>query len=114
MSAFSIIPVGHVEAGLRTWDKYSPFLEEINRQMTDRIADICFAPTRLSANNLIQGKGVETDNVFVTGNTVIDALHYTLHKDYKNRFGPNPSRTKNGTINDAPTGKSRGANGSCL
>ena len=84
MSAFfHHIPVGHVEAGLRTWDKYSPFPEEINRQMTDRIADMYFAPTRLSANNLIQ-EGVETDNVFVTGNTVIDALHYTLHKDYKN------------------------------
>lgn len=86
MSAFfHHIPVGHVEAGLRTWDKYSPFPEEINRQMTDRIADMYFAPTRLSANNLIQ-EGVETDNVFVTGNTVIDALHYTLHKDYKIPF----------------------------
>ncbi|MBT3276351.1 MAG: UDP-N-acetylglucosamine 2-epimerase (non-hydrolyzing) [Spirochaetales bacterium] len=70
-------PVGHVEAGLRTYDKYSPWPEEINRQMTGRIADLHFAPTEWSRNNLID-EGIENDSVFVTGNTVIDAAQNIL------------------------------------
>jgi UDP-N-acetylglucosamine 2-epimerase (non-hydrolysing) len=67
------IPVGHVEAGLRTWNKYSPFPEEINRVMTSRIADLHFAPTAGSRANLLQ-EGIPDDRIVVTGNTVIDAL----------------------------------------
>lgn len=67
------IKVGHVEAGLRTYNKYAPFPEEINRQITGRVADLHFAPTQQSANNLLSEKVNEQD-VFITGNTVIDAL----------------------------------------
>lgn len=67
------IPVGHVEAGLRTWDRWSPFPEETNRVMTTRIADLHFAPTRWAAANLSQ-EGVAEQRIFVTGNTVVDAL----------------------------------------
>ena len=63
----------HIEAGLRTYDKWSPFPEEMNRQLTGRLADFHFAPTEKSCKNLIQ-EGVPQNNVFVTGNTVIDAL----------------------------------------
>jgi len=68
------IPVGHVEAGLRTWRKRSPFPEEINRVLTSRIADIHFAPTEWSADNL-RDEGIPAGRIHVTGNTVIDALH---------------------------------------
>ncbi|MFV9510401.1 non-hydrolyzing UDP-N-acetylglucosamine 2-epimerase [Tepidibacillus sp. LV47] len=75
------IPVGHVEAGLRTWDKYSPFPEELNRQLTGVIADLHFAPTKWSADNL--RKENKPDNrIFITGNTVIDALKTTVKQDY--------------------------------
>lgn len=74
-------PVGHVEAGLRTWDKYSPFPEEMNRQMTDVLADFYFAPTELSRANLLK-ENHAADHVFVTGNTAIDALQQTVTKDY--------------------------------
>lgn len=67
------IPVGHVEAGLRTGDKYSPFPEEINRIFIDQISDICFAPTELAKENLLRC-GVDAGNIHVTGNTVVDAL----------------------------------------
>jgi UDP-N-acetylglucosamine 2-epimerase (non-hydrolysing) len=73
------IPVGHVEAGLRTWNKLSPFPEEINRVLTTRIADLHFAPTQISRNNLLR-EGVDDRNIFVTGNTVIDALHIAVDK----------------------------------
>ena len=73
------IPVGHVEAGLRTWEKFSPFPEEINRVMTSRIADLHFAPTPWARDNLLR-EGVEANRVFVTGNTVIDALHIAVDK----------------------------------
>ena len=66
------IPVGHVEAGLRTGDIYSPFPEEMNRLLTDRISTYYYAPTELNRANLLS-EGI-TDNVFVTGNTVIDAF----------------------------------------
>lgn len=68
------IPVGHIEAGLRTYDKYSPFPEESNRRMTTLISDFHFAPTEWAKNNLIK-ENVSSERVFVTGNTVIDALY---------------------------------------
>jgi UDP-N-acetylglucosamine 2-epimerase (non-hydrolysing) len=77
------IPVGHVEAGLRTWNKYSPFPEEINRVMTSHIADLHFAPTTWSKENLMK-EGIPDNRIFVTGNTVIDALHIALKKVRKN------------------------------
>ncbi|KJS68504.1 MAG: UDP-N-acetylglucosamine 2-epimerase [Peptococcaceae bacterium BICA1-7] len=75
------IPVGHVEAGLRTGNKYSPFPEEMNRHLTGVLSDLHFAPTDRSRQNL-QSEGVSPENVFVTGNTVIDALLATVKKDY--------------------------------
>jgi len=77
------IPVGHVEAGLRTWNKLSPFPEEINRVMTSRIADLHFAPTQWAKDNLLK-EGVPDDRIFVTGNTVIDALHIAVEKVREN------------------------------
>lgn len=74
------IPVGHVEAGLRTYDKYSPFPEEMNRCLTGRIAELHFSPTDNNRRNL--EKENITDNVYVTGNTVIDAFRTTVKKDY--------------------------------
>lgn len=76
------VKVGHVEAGLRTYDKYSPFPEEMNRQIIDCIADYLFAPTELSKINLekIINKG---QKIFVTGNTAIDALRETVREDYE-------------------------------
>ena len=75
------IPVGHVEAGLRTYDKYSPFPEEMNRSLTGRIAELHFAPTENNKSNLLREN--ITRNVFVTGNTVIDAFKTTVKKDYE-------------------------------
>ena len=72
-SFYKKIPVGHVEAGLRTYDIYSPFPEEINRKLTGSIATLHFAPTETNMNNLLK-EGVNIDSIFVTGNTVIDAL----------------------------------------
>lgn len=72
-SFYHKIPVGHVEAGLRTYNKYSPFPEEINRVMTSHIAELHFAPTELSKANLLR-EGVPAEKIFITGNTVIDAL----------------------------------------
>ena len=74
------IPVGHVEAGLRTNDMYSPFPEEMNRLLTDRISSIYFAPTEQNKENLLK-EGV-VNNVYVTGNTVIDSFAITVKKDY--------------------------------
>lgn len=73
------IPVGHVEAGLRTYNIYSPWPEEINRQMTGRIATYHFAPTPLSRQNLLN-EGVEPTHIHVTGNTVIDALYWVVDR----------------------------------
>ncbi|GET21585.1 non-hydrolyzing UDP-N-acetylglucosamine 2-epimerase [Prolixibacter denitrificans] len=73
------IPVGHVEAGLRTGNIYSPWPEEMNRQITGRIATYHFAPTPLSKQNLLN-EGVKEENIFVTGNTVIDALYWVIDK----------------------------------
>lgn len=73
--------LGHVEAGLRTWNKFSPYPEEMNRQMTDVLSDLYFAPTEQSKQNLLQ-ENHPSDQIFVTGNTAIDALHETVQKDY--------------------------------
>lgn len=73
------IPVGHVEAGLRTHNIYSPWPEEMNRLITGRIATYNFAPTQLSRQNLLN-EAVKDDSIFVTGNTVIDALHWVVDK----------------------------------
>lgn len=75
------IPIGHVEAGLRTYDKYSPFPEEMNRQLTSRLADIHFAPT-VNNRTALEREGIK-DNIFITGNTVIDALKYTVKPGYQ-------------------------------
>lgn len=73
------IPVGHVEAGLRTFNKWSPFPEEINRVLSTRVADLHFAPTETAQHNLIQEK-IPIDNIHVTGNTVIDALLFAVER----------------------------------
>lgn len=74
------IPVGHVEAGLRTYDKYSPFPEEMNRKMISQIAELYFAPTENNKKNL-KKENIQ-EGIYVTGNTVIDAFQYTVKKDY--------------------------------
>lgn len=74
------VPVGHVEAGLRTYDKYSPFPEEMNRKLVTQIADLYFCPTKNNRDNLLR-EGVK-DGIFVTGNTVIDALRTTVRENY--------------------------------
>lgn len=74
------VPVGHVEAGLRTYDKYSPFPEEMNRKLVSSIADLYFCPTVNNKNNLLK-EGIDK-GLFVTGNTVIDALKTTVRQDY--------------------------------
>jgi len=79
LSAFYFkIPVGHVEAGLRTFDKYYPFPEEINRVVTDYVSSFYFAPTEKAVQNIIHS-GIKSEQVFKTGNTVIDALLYTVN-----------------------------------
>ncbi len=75
------IPIGHVEAGLRTWKKYSPYPEEMNRQLTDVLADLYFAPTDLAKENLLK-EGRQSDLIFITGNTAIDALRYTVNQEF--------------------------------
>ena len=76
------IPVGHVEAGLRTYNIYSPYPEEFNRQAVSIIASYNFAPTELSRQNLIQ-EGKKPESIYVTGNTAIDALKTTVRNDYR-------------------------------
>ena len=77
------IPVGHVEAGLRTYNMYSPYPEEFNRQAVDLVAQLYFAPTEQSRQNLLK-EGKDSDKIYVTGNTVIDALSLTVRADYQN------------------------------
>ncbi|MBB5174080.1 UDP-N-acetylglucosamine 2-epimerase (non-hydrolyzing) [Texcoconibacillus texcoconensis] len=76
------VAIGHVEAGLRTWDKYSPFPEEMNRQLTGVLADLHFAPTSKAENQLL-AEGKEESDIFTTGNTAIDALKTTVNADYQ-------------------------------
>ena len=86
LSAFYLhIPVGHVEAGLRTYDIYSPFPEEFNRQATSIVATFNFAPTEVSKENLLR-EGKNPDSIYVTGNTAIDALKTTVRDDYTHEF----------------------------
>ncbi len=73
---YAKIPVGHVEAGLRTYQRYAPFPEEMNRQLTGRLATYHFAPTEGAKANLL-GEGIPSSSIFVTGNTVVDALHWS-------------------------------------
>ncbi len=79
---YNQVAIGHVEAGLRTWDKYSPFPEEMNRQLTGVMADLHFAPTEGSADNLRRENKPESA-IYVTGNTAIDALYTTVRDDYR-------------------------------
>lgn len=74
------IPVGHVEAGLRTYNRYSPFPEEMNRMLTGRLANLHFAPTQLNRANLVRENVLE--HIYVTGNTVLDAFKTTVHEHY--------------------------------
>lgn len=78
---YNHVDIGHVEAGLRTWKKYSPYPEEMNRQMVDDLSDMYFTPTENSKNNLIN-EGKKEKNIYVTGNTAIDALKTTIKKQY--------------------------------
>ncbi|MEK3807011.1 MULTISPECIES: non-hydrolyzing UDP-N-acetylglucosamine 2-epimerase [Metabacillus] len=78
---YNQIAVGHVEAGLRTWNKYSPFPEEVNRQITGVIADLHFAPTNKAEQNLLQ-ENKKGETIYITGNTAIDALKTTVKEEY--------------------------------
>lgn len=79
---YNQISVGHVEAGLRTYNKYSPYPEEMNRQMVGQIAELHFAPTELSYNNLIK-ENKSSEKIFITGNTAIDAMKTTINNEYE-------------------------------
>ena len=78
---YNQVAIGHVEAGLRTYEKYSPYPEEMNRQMVDCMTDMYFAPTELSKNNLLK-QNIKEKKIYVTGNTVIDAMSTTISKKY--------------------------------
>ena len=82
---YNQVDIGHVEAGLRTYNKYSPFPEEMNRQMVDRMSDMFFAPTEISKNNLLK-EDIPKEKIYITGNTAIDAMKYTVNKDYSNEL----------------------------
>jgi len=86
-SFYQKIPVGHVEAGLRTYNRYSPFPEEMNRVLTGHIADLHFAPTPRNRDNLLR-EGIPADQIFITGNTVIDALLQVADKPYRFEEAP--------------------------
>lgn len=79
---YNKIKIGHVEAGLRTFNKFEPFPEEINRKLVADLADLNFTPTKSAKTNLIN-EGVDEKSIFVTGNTAIDCIRYTLKNDYK-------------------------------
>lgn len=78
---YNQVAIGHVEAGLRTWNKYSPFPEEMNRQMVGTMSDLNFAPTNVAAKNL-KDENKDENKIVVTGNTAIDAMKTTINKDY--------------------------------
>lgn len=78
---YSQVKVGHVEAGLRTYDKYQPFPEEMNRRLTGALTDLHFAPTPLAKEHLLK-ENIDEDGIFITGNTVIDALAHTIEDEY--------------------------------
>ncbi|MDD6941811.1 MAG: UDP-N-acetylglucosamine 2-epimerase (non-hydrolyzing) [Bacilli bacterium] len=79
---YNRVSIGHVEAGLRTYDKYSPWPEEMNRQMVDCMTDMYFAPTDLSKENLLK-QNIDASKIYVTGNTAIDAMSTTVESNYK-------------------------------
>ncbi|MEL0539173.1 non-hydrolyzing UDP-N-acetylglucosamine 2-epimerase [Staphylococcus debuckii] len=79
---YNQVAIGHVEAGLRTWNKYSPYPEEMNRQMVSDLADIHFAPTQQAADNLL-AENHPADTIAITGNTAIDAMSTTIKEDYQ-------------------------------
>ncbi len=79
---YNQVKIGHVEAGLRTYDKYSPFPEEMNRQLTGRMTDLHFSPTVNNKENLLR-ENVKEEGIYITGNTVIDALKTTVSKNYQ-------------------------------
>ena len=81
---YNQVAIGHVEAGLRTYDKYSPFPEEMNRQMVDCMTDMYFAPTKLSKDNLLK-QNIDENKIYITGNTAIDAMSKTVDKNYKHK-----------------------------
>lgn len=90
---YNQVAVGHVEAGLRTYDKYSPYPEEVNRQVTGVIADMHFAPTENSKKNLLK-EGKKEETIYVTGNTAIDALKTTVKENYSNEVIENLGNNK--------------------
>jgi len=81
------IPIGHVEAGLRTWNKHSPYPEEMNRKLIDDLSDLYFAPTERSRENLIKENHPEKA-ILITGNTAIDAMRYTVSHSFEHEFLP--------------------------
>ena len=81
---YNQVDIGHVEAGLRTDNKYSPYPEEMNRQMVDRVTDMYFAPTKLSKENLLK-ENISEDKIYITGNTAIDAMATTVRSDYTHK-----------------------------
>ncbi len=81
---YNQVAIGHVEAGLRTYDKYSPYPEEMNRQMVDCMTDMFFAPTELSKDNLLK-ENIPEEKIYVTGNTVIDAMSTTVDEGYTHK-----------------------------
>lgn len=82
---YNQVAIGHVEAGLRTYDKYSPYPEEMNRQMIDSLADMYFAPTNRSKENLLK-ENIPKEKIYITGNTVIDAMKTTVTDKYSNEI----------------------------
>ncbi|HDA2342880.1 TPA: UDP-N-acetylglucosamine 2-epimerase (non-hydrolyzing) [Staphylococcus aureus] len=82
---YNQVPIGHVEAGLRSYDKYSPFPEEVNRQLVGVLSDLHFAPTKNAASHLLS-EGKYSESVVVTGNTAIDAMKYTVDDNYKSNI----------------------------
>ena len=78
---YNQVAIGHVEAGLRTYDKYSPYPEEMNRQMVDRLSDMYFAPTQISKDNLLK-ENIDESKIYITGNTAIDAMSTTVDENY--------------------------------
>ena len=78
---YNQVAIGHVEAGLRTYDKYSPYPEEMNRQMVDRLSDMYFAPTEISKDNLLK-ENIDESKIYITGNTAIDAISTTVDENY--------------------------------
>ena len=95
---YNKVKIAHIEAGLRTFEKYSPFPEEINRVLTTHLCDIHFSPTVLAKNNLLK-ENIPEDNIFVTGNTVIDALLWTAKKIREGHLVPENEAVKRMSAN---------------